>query len=48
MPIVEKDYKVSKAEHGSTGINFRFRVMVAHTNSKLSPSLPLMRDVMTI
>lgn len=48
MPIVEKDYKISKAEHGFTGVNFRFRVTVAHDDSKLSHSLPLMRDVMTI
>ena len=48
MPIVEKDYKLCKAEYGSTGVNFRFRVTVAHNDSKLSNSLPLMRDVMTI
>ena len=48
MPIVEKDYKLGKAEHGTTGINFRFRVTVAHTDSKLSLSLPLIRDVTTI
>lgn len=34
MPIVEKDYKLCKAEHGSTGVNFRFRVTVAHNDSK--------------
>lgn len=42
MPIVEKDYKLSKAEHGSTGVNFRFRVTVVPKDSKLSRSLPLM------
>ena len=41
MPIVETDYNLSKAKHGSTVVNFRFRVTVSHDDSKLSRSLPL-------